>query len=90
MEVGVLGAAGHGCGRFAGGINQMAVSSTPFDEDGGRNVPSSAGTTAIACTACLVGLTALLVLLVRGGSLSLSMSSISINADINPPQTPPL
>lgn len=68
----------------------MAVSSTPFDGDGGRNVPSSAATTAIAATAGLVGLTALVVLLVRGGSLSLSMPLTSINVDVNPPQTPPL
>lgn len=62
----------------------MTAGGTPFEEDGDRQVPSSAATLAIAATTTIC-LTALMVLLARGGSFFLSMPGTSVNVTVNPP-----
>lgn len=64
----------------------MATCNTPFGNDGDRKWHASPAKLAIVGTTGLC-LTALAVLLVRGGSLSMSMIGLtSVTVAVNPPQ----
>lgn len=56
----------------------MSRDNEPVQEEGDRTVPSSTALVAIAAVVCVLGVGALVVISVKGGSISVSTTALTV------------